>query len=130
MEGEKYVVDNGHLVAWNVKYIMERVASGGIISGLSSGEGLVCKFTGPGTVFMQTRNAVSFPQPGVPLHYADILHNRNISVPTCLDRQTKACSEMYPRLGLTNVLADISFAYLTLPMFITSWRYFRVFFDI
>ncbi|GKT60448.1 mitochondrial biogenesis AIM24 domain containing protein [Colletotrichum tofieldiae] len=60
MDGEKYVVDNGHLVAWNVKYIMERVASGGIISGLSSGEGLVCKFTGPGTVFMQTRNAKHF----------------------------------------------------------------------
>ncbi|KAI8260680.1 hypothetical protein K4K56_006390 [Colletotrichum sp. SAR 10_98] len=60
MEGEKYVVDNGHLVAWNVKYIMERVASGGIISGISSGEGLVCKFTGPGTVFMQTRNAKHF----------------------------------------------------------------------
>jgi hypothetical protein len=46
------------LVAWNTKYILERVASGGIISGLSSGEGLVCKFTGPGTVFMQTRNPV------------------------------------------------------------------------
>jgi uncharacterized protein (AIM24 family) len=39
---------------------MERVASGGIISGVSSGEGLVCKFTGPGTVFMQTRNAPAF----------------------------------------------------------------------
>lgn len=38
---------------------MERVASGGIISGFASGEGLVCKFTGPGTVFIQTRNAVS-----------------------------------------------------------------------
>jgi uncharacterized protein (AIM24 family) len=58
-EGERYIVDNGHLVAWNTKYILERVASGGIISGLSSGEGLVCKFTGPGTVFMQTRNPVS-----------------------------------------------------------------------
>lgn len=52
-------MDNGHLVAWNTKYILERVASGGIISGLSSGEGLVCKFTGPGTVFLQTRNPVS-----------------------------------------------------------------------
>jgi len=52
-------VDNGHLVAWNTKYILERIASGGIISGLSSGEGLVCKFTGPGTVFLQTRNPVS-----------------------------------------------------------------------
>lgn len=59
VENEKYIVDNGHLVAWNTKYVMERVASGGIISGFASGEGLVCKFTGPGTVFIQTRNAVS-----------------------------------------------------------------------
>ncbi|KAL8789800.1 MAG: hypothetical protein Q9195_006634 [Heterodermia aff. obscurata] len=57
---EKYIIDNGHLVAWNCKYVMERVASGGIISGISSGEGLVCKFTGPGTVFMQTRNPTAF----------------------------------------------------------------------
>lgn len=56
VEGERYIVDNGHLVAWNTKYVLERVASGGIISGLSAGEGLVCKFTGPGTVFLQTRN--------------------------------------------------------------------------
>jgi uncharacterized protein (AIM24 family) len=27
---------------------------------MASGEGLVCKFTGPGTVFMQTRNAQAF----------------------------------------------------------------------
>ncbi|KAI1422959.1 tryptophan RNA-binding attenuator protein-like domain-containing protein [Xylaria sp. FL1777] len=40
VEGEKYIVDNGHLVAWNVKYVMERVASGGIISGFATGEGL------------------------------------------------------------------------------------------
>ncbi|KAI9671988.1 MAG: hypothetical protein M1817_003535 [Caeruleum heppii] len=57
---EKYIVDNGHLVAWNSKYVLERVASGGIISGMSSGEGLVCKFTGPGTVFIQTRNPQAF----------------------------------------------------------------------
>ncbi|KAL1866995.1 hypothetical protein VTK73DRAFT_4405 [Phialemonium thermophilum] len=62
VDGEKYIVDNGHLVAWNTKYILERVASGGIISGVASGEGLVCKFTGPGTVFIQTRNAKSFSQ--------------------------------------------------------------------
>ncbi|KKY21567.1 hypothetical protein UCRPC4_g03518 [Phaeomoniella chlamydospora] len=53
-------MDNNHLVAWNCKYILERVASGGIISGISSGEGLVCKFTGPGTVYMQTRNPAAF----------------------------------------------------------------------
>lgn len=38
---------------------MERVTSGGIMAGFASGEGLVCKFTGPGTVYIQTRNAVS-----------------------------------------------------------------------
>lgn len=59
-DGERYIIDNGHLVAWNCKYVMERAASGGIISGISSGEGLICKFTGPGTVFMQTRNATAF----------------------------------------------------------------------
>lgn len=48
-------------MAWNTKYVMERVASGGIISGFASAEGLVCKFTGPGTVFIQTRNAVRSP---------------------------------------------------------------------
>lgn len=63
-DGEKYIVDNGHLVAWSAKYTLQRVASGGIISGMASGEGLVCKFTGPGTVFMQTRNSVcSTPLP-------------------------------------------------------------------
>jgi len=45
-EGEKYIIDNGHLVAWNCKYVLERIASGGIISNISAGEGLVCKFTG------------------------------------------------------------------------------------
>ncbi|KAJ9641065.1 hypothetical protein H2199_005733 [Coniosporium tulheliwenetii] len=60
--GERYIVDNNHLVAWNCKYVLERVASGGIISGISSGEGLVCKFTGPGTVFIQTRNPLAFSQ--------------------------------------------------------------------
>lgn len=63
IDGEKYIVDNGHLIAWNCKYVMERVASGGIISGMASAEGLVCKFTGPGTIFIQTRNAVSPQSP-------------------------------------------------------------------
>jgi uncharacterized protein (AIM24 family) len=57
---QKYIIDNGHLVAWNCKYVLERVASGGILSNMHAGEGLVCKFTGPGTVFMQTRNAQAF----------------------------------------------------------------------
>lgn len=45
-QGEQYIVDNDHLVAWNCKYAIERVASGGIISSMSANEGLVCKFTG------------------------------------------------------------------------------------
>ena len=42
-ENERYIIDNGHLVAWNCNYVMERVASGGIISNFSAGEGLVCR---------------------------------------------------------------------------------------
>ncbi|OJJ48621.1 hypothetical protein ASPZODRAFT_130713 [Penicilliopsis zonata CBS 506.65] len=60
IEGETYYIDNGHLVAWNCEYIMERVASGGIISHFGSKEGLACKFTGPGTVYLQTRNLNTF----------------------------------------------------------------------
>ncbi|EED12368.1 DUF124 domain protein [Talaromyces stipitatus ATCC 10500] len=60
VEGESYYVDNGHLVAWNCEYIIERVASGGMISSLSSGEGLACRFKGPGTVYLQTRNLNAF----------------------------------------------------------------------
>jgi uncharacterized protein (AIM24 family) len=63
-DGEKYIIDNGHLVAWNCKYTLERIASGGIISNLAASEGLVCKFVGPGTVFMQTRNPVAMAMYG------------------------------------------------------------------
>ncbi|KAJ5922196.1 hypothetical protein N7516_009899 [Penicillium verrucosum] len=60
VEGEAYFIDNGHLVAWNCKYEIERVASGGLVSSFSSGEGLGCKFKGPGTVYLQTRNLNAF----------------------------------------------------------------------
>ncbi|KAL3430485.1 tryptophan RNA-binding attenuator protein-like domain-containing protein [Aspergillus tetrazonus] len=59
-DGESYFVNNGHLVAWNCDYRLERVASGGIISNFSAAEGLACRFTGPGTVYMQTRNVAGF----------------------------------------------------------------------
>ena len=59
-EGVSYFVDNGHLVAWDCKYKIERVASGGIVSGVTSGEGLACRFTGPGTIYLQTRNLNAF----------------------------------------------------------------------
>lgn len=59
--GEEYIIDNGHLVAWPdyMDYKMEK-ASSGWISSLTSGEGLVCRFKGPGVVLIQTRNPSSF----------------------------------------------------------------------
>lgn len=60
-EGEEIIVDNGHLVAWPdyMQYSIEKAANGWINS-ITSGEGLVCRFKGPGTVLIQTRNAKSF----------------------------------------------------------------------
>lgn len=60
-DGEEIIIDNGHLVAWPdyMKYDIEK-ASKGYISSMTSGEGLVCRFRGPGTVFIQTRNPSSF----------------------------------------------------------------------
>lgn len=59
--GRDLIIDNGHLVAWpeTISYKMEK-ASKGFISSMTSGEGLVCRFTGPGKVFIQTRNPASF----------------------------------------------------------------------
>ncbi|CAF0802369.1 unnamed protein product [Adineta ricciae] len=52
---EQLIVDNGHLVAWSCPYAIER-AGGSVSAGMHSGEGLVCRFTGPGIVYIQTRN--------------------------------------------------------------------------
>jgi uncharacterized protein (TIGR00266 family) len=59
--GEEMIIDNGHLVAWpdTMHYSIEKAASGWI-SSLTSGEGLVCRFRGPGRVLIQTRNPGSF----------------------------------------------------------------------
>ncbi|KAI0075128.1 DUF124-domain-containing protein [Panus rudis PR-1116 ss-1] len=54
--GQQWIVDNGHLVAWSAKYSVERIDAGGLISSMHTDEGLVCRFTGPGTVYLQTRN--------------------------------------------------------------------------
>ena len=60
-DGEEVIIDNGHLVAWPdyMSYKIEK-ASSGIISSITSGEGLVCRFRGPGTVLIQTRNPDAF----------------------------------------------------------------------
>jgi len=58
---EEYIVDNSHLVAWTstTTYNIEKASSGWIAS-LTSGEGLVCRFRGPGVVYIQSRNPGSF----------------------------------------------------------------------
>ncbi|KAH6963296.1 tryptophan RNA-binding attenuator protein-like domain-containing protein [Fusarium avenaceum] len=57
--GEEHIVDNGHLVAWSCNYKIEK-AGGGAMTGMKTGEGLVCRFTGPGSVYIQTRNMDEF----------------------------------------------------------------------
>ncbi len=60
-DGEEVIIDNGHLVAWPdyMNYTIEK-ASAGWFSSIASGESLVCRFRGPGTVLIQTRNPDSF----------------------------------------------------------------------
>ncbi|MDR1607629.1 MAG: TIGR00266 family protein [Deltaproteobacteria bacterium] len=59
--GEQVIIDNGHLVAWPdyMPYSLEK-ASNGWFSSFKSGECLVCRFTGPGVVLIQTRNPSGF----------------------------------------------------------------------
>jgi uncharacterized protein (TIGR00266 family) len=59
-EPSGYVVDTGHMVAFDesVTYEVGRIA--GWKSTVFGGEGLVCKLTGPGRFFLQTRNPNSF----------------------------------------------------------------------
>jgi len=58
---EEYIVDNSHLVAWTATttYAIEKAAAGWIAS-FTSGEGFICRFRGPGAVYIQTRNPQSF----------------------------------------------------------------------
>jgi uncharacterized protein (TIGR00266 family) len=57
MPGERYVVDTGHLVAWEgtTQYTLRKAASG-FFRSLMSGEGIVAEFSGPGELLIQTRN--------------------------------------------------------------------------
>lgn len=56
--GEKRAVDNGALVAWtdSMDYTISRANKKSTMASFLSGEGFVNRFTGPGTVFVQTRN--------------------------------------------------------------------------
>lgn len=56
-KGEDLLIDNGHLVAWesNMRYEITKGASSWV-SSVTSGEGVACRFMGPGRVLLQTRN--------------------------------------------------------------------------
>lgn len=53
---EEYVVDTGHLVAYEPTIKMKLGLSGGIFSSMFGGEGLVTKVRGPGRIYMQSRS--------------------------------------------------------------------------
>lgn len=54
--GETYTLDNDHLIAWDDSVEFDPRRVGGLKSTILSGEGIVFDFTGPGTVWYQTRD--------------------------------------------------------------------------
>lgn len=60
--GEQYVIDTGHLVAWEgqMKYNLRKAAKSGFFRSVLSGEGMVAEFEGPGEILIQTRNLSAF----------------------------------------------------------------------
>jgi uncharacterized protein (TIGR00266 family) len=59
--GERYVIDTGHLVAWegHMQYQLRKAAAG-FFRSMVSGEGIVAEFMGPGEILIQTRNLAAF----------------------------------------------------------------------
>jgi uncharacterized protein (TIGR00266 family) len=58
--GEQLVMDTGHMVAFDATMGYHVRTIGGVKQTLFSGEGLVVDLTGPGTIYMQTRNFGAF----------------------------------------------------------------------
>lgn len=55
IQGE-YVVDSGHLVAYEPTVKLRLGLASGVFSSLFGGEGLVLRLTGPGRIYLQTRS--------------------------------------------------------------------------
>jgi uncharacterized protein (TIGR00266 family) len=75
--GEEYIVDTGHIVAFeeSVDYRLEKATGrsqgmGGFLKGMVqsvlSGEGFVCRYRGPGRIYIQTRQLHGFAQQLLP----------------------------------------------------------------
>jgi uncharacterized protein (TIGR00266 family) len=56
----EFVVDNGHLVGYegDLRFTIG-TAGGGLMGAVASGEGLVCRFSGQGRIYLQSRNTGS-----------------------------------------------------------------------
>lgn len=52
----EYIVDSGHLVAYEPQLSLSLKLSGGLISSITSGEGIVTKVSGNGKILIQTRS--------------------------------------------------------------------------
>ncbi|MFO0891833.1 MAG: TIGR00266 family protein [Isosphaeraceae bacterium] len=75
--GEEYIVDTGHIVAFesSIQYRLEKATGktqgvGGFLKGMVqsalSGEGFVCRYRGPGKIYLQTRQLPSFARQLIP----------------------------------------------------------------
>jgi len=75
--GEEYIVDTGHIVAFegSVEYRLEKATGktqgiGGFLKGMVqsalSGEGFVCRYRGPGRIYIQTRQMPGFARQIIP----------------------------------------------------------------
>jgi uncharacterized protein (TIGR00266 family) len=60
--GERYVVDTGHIVAFEntIQYSLRKASQQGWIRSAISGEGMVAEYVGPGTLYLQTRDITAF----------------------------------------------------------------------
>lgn len=60
-EGESIIVDTGHLVAYedSVKFKIQKPREGKL-NHIQAGEWIICKYFGPGKVWLQTRNRAEF----------------------------------------------------------------------
>ena len=61
--GETFVVDNGHIVAFDasINYTIQKVGES-LWASVSTGEGLAAVFEGPGKLYLQTRNLRTFAE--------------------------------------------------------------------
>jgi uncharacterized protein (TIGR00266 family) len=76
-DGEEYIVDTGHIVAFeqSVAYRIEKATGqsqgvGGFLKGMVqstlAGEGFVCRYRGPGRIYLQTRQLPGFARQLLP----------------------------------------------------------------